>query len=169
MHYKKIDKTDFLRLIQEGLVEKLTAVKDKTVVAEILTESSINRIFEMGGYPTVCYDDEGNPFVETVNKNIRAGDYLVANVIDGRENCYVINSEKFESLYDNIEGTSVYRPKGELRTMYRLPMDMNVSFIATWGSEMKVRGGGVLIEEGDSFYGINPEEFKATYTIKSFG
>ena len=45
MHYKKIDKTDFLRLIQEGLVEKLTAVKDKTVVAEILTESSINRIW----------------------------------------------------------------------------------------------------------------------------
>ena len=169
MNYKKIDKNDFLNFIQEGLLEKLTAVKDKTVVAEKITESTANQIFEMGGYPTVCYDDEGNSFVETVNKNVRIGDYLVANLINGKENCYVLKAEKFESLYDNIEGTSVYRPKGELRTMYRLPNDMNVSFIAPWGSEMKIRGGGVLIEEGDSFYGINPEEFGATHTIKSFG
>ena len=45
-----------------------------------------------------------------------------------------------------------------------IPKNQNLEFKAPWGESMKIRGEGVIVPDGENFYGINPEEFKATHS-----
>lgn len=167
MDYRFVTLDDVMSLIDAGVLANFTAVKNKEVVAEILTREKIDTILTRGGYETVCIDDDGFVYIETTNKNLKVGDYIVSNDIAGYDNSYIVPAAKFHQLYDAIdEINGIYKPKGICREVYRLPHDMNLRFTAPWGSEMKIRSGGVLIfEEIDKVYGINQEEFEATYSI----
>lgn len=164
MEYTKLDTQQILEMIENRTFKKMIAVKDVPVKAILLTQDIVDKIFAEGGYKTVVIDDEGNPFTETTNNKINVADMLVTNQIAGYENSYIVGSEKFAKLYNATDNKEVFSPIGEERTVYMIPKGTNVSFEAPWGGEMKIRGGGVIVPDEEKFYGINPEEFKATYS-----
>ena len=101
-------------------------------------------------------------------KNIAKANQMVVQNPDGEE--YIIDIDKFKSRYtratDEISnGYILYDPISYPVRPYFLNKDENVQFIAPWGSIMKIRGGGVLIDNGpDDIYGIQPDEFRSTYS-----
>lgn len=165
MEYIKVDEVQIAEMISNGTLAEMKAVKDTQVIAVELTQKSIDAMMLKGGYQTVVIDDNGKPFVETVNKNLKVGDFMVTNQIAGYNNSYVISAEKFATIYNPTENKSVFTPKPVEKTVYMIPKGLNLVFMAPWGSEMKIRGGGVLVRDGEKFYGINPEEFKATHRV----
>jgi hypothetical protein len=168
MEYTKVDAAKISELIQDGTLIKMTAVKNVPVKAIKLTQDVVDKMLAEGGYKTVVIDDEGKPFVETTNKKINIGDMLVTNQIAGYDNSYVISAEKFTKLYTAGDQPDIFNPAGEDRTVYAIPKGLNLSFEAPWGGEMRIRAGGVIVPESEpgKFYGINPEEFKATHSVK---
>ena len=167
MNYNNVTPEGITKLINDGTLAKLTAVKDIPVKAVELTQTMVDDMLKSGGYQTVVVDDNGKQFIETTNKKLNVGDFLVTNQIEGQDNSYVVPAAKFAKLYTATENKEVFNPAGEDRIVFKLPLDMNVEFEAPWGGAMKIRGGGVLVADGDKFYGINPEEFKATHRIKN--
>lgn len=143
----------------------LTAKKDVPVRALVLDQAQIDKINAEGGFKTVVIDENGNAMVETVNKSMLPGDYLVTNQIEGQDNSYIVTAAKFAKLYAATNDPGVFNPIGDPRTVFQLPAGVNLEFEAPWGGTMKIRSGGVLVPDGDKFYGINPEEFKATYRV----
>jgi hypothetical protein len=165
IQYSNKKAEDIRSLIASGNLVAKVAHKTGQVTATKLTSTIIEDIKKQGGFSTYVIDDNGKAHIETVNKSINLGDWLVTNLIDGNQNSYIIRDEKFTSVYNSTSQSDIYTPVDEQRTVYPLPKNMHVEIEAPWGSKMKVRGGGVLIAEGDKFYGINPEEFKATYAF----
>jgi hypothetical protein len=166
MQYTQVDPSSINEMIKDGTLQKMTVVKDIPVKAVELTQEVVDKMLADGGYKTVVIDDEGKPFVETTNKKINVGDFLVTNQIAGYDNSYVVPAAKFSKLYTSTDNKEIFNPVGEDRTVYMLPEGKNVVFEAPWGGDMKIRAGGVLVADGDKFYGINPEEFKATHSVK---
>jgi hypothetical protein len=166
MEYTKVDVEKISQMIQDGTLTKMIAVKNVPVKAIKLTQEVVDKILAEGGYKTVVIDDEGKPFVETTNKKINVGDMLVTNQIAGYDNSYIISAEKFTKLYTEGSQPDIFNPAGEDRTVYVIPKGLNLEFEAPWGGDMKIRAGGVLVPDGEKFYGINPEEFKATHSVK---
>lgn len=78
---------------------------------------------------------------------------------------YLVDKAKFEKLYDITDAEGVYAPKPSPRKV--LPVgDRDVAFTAPWGEPMRIASGGVLVNGGKGdVYGIQPEEFKATYSF----
>lgn len=75
---------------------------------------------------------------------------------------YLVDTAKFEKIYDETETPGVFAPKADPRKV--LPLDKNVAFTAPWGEEMRIKSGGVLVHGGPKdVYGIQPAEFKASY------
>lgn len=165
MDYNKVDSDDINYLINNGTLKELIAIKDVQVKAIELTQPVVDKILAAGGYKTVVIDEQGNSFVETTNKKINVGDFLVTNQISGYDNSYVVPSAKFLTLYNKAEGQDNYMPLANERKVYLIPENLNLVFEAPWGGDMKIRASGVLVPDGDKFYGINPEEFKATHNI----
>lgn len=165
MDYTKVDVTKINELISNGTLKELIAIKDVPVKAIELTQEVVDKMLVAGGYETVVIDEQGKPFVETTNKKINVGDFLVTNQIAGYENSYVVPAAKFATLYNKGEGKDNFMPVGNERKVYLIPEDLNVVFEAPWGGDMKIRANGVLVPDGDKFYGINPEEFKATHNV----
>lgn len=152
-------------MIQNKTLQELKAVKNKIVHAQRLTTQMVQDLLAQGGYQTVVMDDNGKPMVETTNKKIAEGDWLLTQKLEGYDNCYIVGDAKFATLYDQYDEVGHYKPKGGVRTVYQLPAGMNLEFEAPWGGQMKIRSGGVLVADGDKYYGINPEEFKATHSV----
>ena len=99
-------------------------------------------------------------FVETTKTAGADGGYRVINP-DGEQ--YLVDKDKFEKLYDETETAGIYEPKPEPRKVVGLTQ--NVSFTAPWGEEMRIRKGGVLVHGGlNDIYGIQPDEFRKTYS-----
>ena len=98
--------------------------------------------------------------VETKNVAPAGGSMKVTNP-NGEQ--YLISPAKFEIRYALTEDGD-YAPKADPVLVLRL--DEAVSFTAPWGEEMFIKAGGVLVNGGGSdIYGIQPEEFEATYTV----
>lgn len=167
MEYTNVNIEQMNQLVKDGTLKPIVAVKDVAVKAVELTQEVVDKMLAGGGYQTVVIDDQGKPFVETTNKKINVGDFLVTNKIVGYENSYVVPAAKFATLYTSTEDKEVFNPVATDKNVFKIPKEMNLVFEAPWGGEMKIRGGGVIVPDGEKFYGINPEEFNATHSIKS--
>lgn len=87
------------------------------------------------------------------------GGYRVTNPTGEQ---YLVDTAKFEKIYDAL-GDGVFAPKPDPRKV--LPTNENVSFVAPWGAPMFIREGGVLVHETHrKVYGIQPDEYKETYS-----
>jgi hypothetical protein len=98
--------------------------------------------------------------VETKNF-AKAGDFVVTNPDSER---YIVPGEKFLKKYLPTDNPNIYKPNaGPVSAM---PLTEDVKFKAPWGEEMAIKKGGVLVRGGpNDIYGIQPEEFKNTYSI----
>lgn len=98
--------------------------------------------------------------VETKNVAPEGGSMKVTNPAGEQ---YLISPAKFQARYTLTENGD-YAPKSDPVPVLRL--NEGVSFTAPWGEEMRIKAGGVLVNgSGSDIYGIQPEEFEATYTI----
>lgn len=167
MEYSRVNASQIEEMIQEGKLQKLSVIKDIPVKAVQLTQNVVDNLLSKGGYETVVIDDNGKTFVETTNKKLNVGDFLVTNQISGYDNSYVVPQEKFAKLYEATEKSNVFNAVAVEKTVFLIPAGLNLVFEAPWGGDMKIRAEGVLVPDGDKFYGINPEEFKATHSINS--
>jgi hypothetical protein len=78
---------------------------------------------------------------------------------------YLVDKTKFEKIYTATGTPEVYAPVSEPRKV--LGLDRNVSFTAPWGEPMRIQSGGVLVNSGKKdVYGIQPDEFRASYTFR---
>ncbi len=98
--------------------------------------------------------------VET--KNIaKPGDMVVTN--PGGEQ-YIVSGEKFPKKYVPTDADGVFKPAGGPAKIELV--DHNISFKAPWGEDMKIKAGGVLVNNGNGdIYGIQPDEYKQTYKL----
>jgi hypothetical protein len=167
MEYTKVTNEQIAAMINDGTLTKMIAVKNIPVKAIKLTQEIVDKMLADGGYKTVVIDDEGKLFEETTNKKINVGDMLVTNQIAGYENSYVVPAAKFVNLYTPTENKEVFNPVATDKTVFLIPENTNLVFEAPWGGDMKIRAGGVIVPDGEKFYGINPEEFKATHSVKN--
>jgi HEAT repeats len=148
--------------------EAVVVKKDVPVKAVCLEQTEIDAINAKGGFETVVIDENGKAMVETKNKAMQPGDWLVTNQIEGQSNSYIVPAAKFAKLYSASETPGVFNPVGDPKTVFVLPQGTNLEFEAPWGGAMKIRGGGVLVPDEGKFYGINPEEFQATYSVEDW-
>ncbi|MCS5595685.1 MAG: hypothetical protein NZ828_00365 [Alphaproteobacteria bacterium] len=96
--------------------------------------------------------------IETTKTAGEGGGYRVTNP-DGEQ--YLVDTAKFEKIYDDL-GNGAYAPKPDPRKV--VDVERNVSFKAPWGEDMRIKSGGALVYGGpNDVYGIQPDEFKATY------
>ena len=98
--------------------------------------------------------------VET--KNIaKAGDFVVTNP-DGER--YIVAGDKFLKKYLPTDNPTIYKPNaGPVQAM---PLTEDVKFKAPWGEEIAIKKGGVLVKYGPGdIAGIQPEEFRGTYSV----
>lgn len=161
--YTQVTASQIQNLIDSQTFAQLKAIKNKNVKAVQLTAEVVEKILAEGGYQTVVLDDAGQALLETTNKKIAANDWLVTNMLAGYDNSYVVGAAKFPTLYEATAEEGVYAPISGERTVYRVAE--NIEFEAPWGGAMKIRSGGVVVPDGDKFYGINPEEFESTYSV----
>jgi hypothetical protein len=77
---------------------------------------------------------------------------------------YLVDPAKFLKIYDQTDVEGVYAPKPDPRKV--LELDRNVAFQAPWGGDMRIEKGGVLVNPGGGggIYGIQPEEYRASYS-----
>lgn len=108
-----------------------------------------------------------NGLIETKNtvkldKETKKPDYIITN-LSGEE--YVIPYKTFYKKYEQTpDKNSMYKPKPIKVTVVELKED--VSFIAPWGELMNIaKGGYLVVDNPDDIYGIQREEFFATYKI----
>ena len=108
---------------------------------------------------------EDGQLKETQNTVKDDSSFIVTNQIAGHKNEYILTKEKLHKNYLLTDDPSVWMPKGETKKVYVI--NKNISFSPSWGGEMKILKGGVIIPEpdGTGFYGIGPKEFQATYSI----
>lgn len=133
---KDVDWTEFF------LAQKIAKVKAEKVPAGTVVE-------------TIMSDGH----VETKKTAGPNGGYKVTNPTGEQ---YLVDTEKFESIYDKTGHDGIYQPKPDPRKM--VTVDKNISFKAPWGEEMKIKKDGVLVHQGiKDVYGIQPDEYRKTY------
>lgn len=89
------------------------------------------------------------------------GGYKVTN--PGGEQ-YLVDPEKFAGRYETTGIAGEYRPK--LNPVKAVQTGKDVSFIAPWGEEMRIKAGGWLVKTRDGeIYGIQPDAFGSTYKL----
>lgn len=99
--------------------------------------------------------------VETAKTAGAGGGYKVT-ALTGEQ--YLVDKAKFEKLYNETDVAGVFEPKPDPRKV--MGLEQNVAFTAPWGEEMRIRANGVLVHGGmKDVYGIQPDEFRASYTI----
>lgn len=142
--YKMIDPAKYV-----DWTEYLTALKTATVKAELVPEGE--------KVDTIMADG----LVETTNTAGPDGGYKVT-AQTGEE--YLLQRAEFEKRYDKTDVEGVYAPKPDPRKV--MGVDQNVGFKASWGEDMRIRGGGIFVHNSkDDIYGIQPNEVKASYTF----
>jgi hypothetical protein len=159
------DNKSITKMIEHNILQKKTAAKTALIQATNLSQNAVDKILQKGGFQSVIFTSSGDAEIETINSHINAGDWIVTQLIGGKENSYIVDADDFKELYSKTETPNMYKPRGEERKVYIIPEDMNIELEASWG-KMKIRGGGVILSNGKGgYYGINPEEFRATYSI----
>ena len=144
-------------LIDSGVLEKVVVQKTKNVSARkgVVGEEVVTLV-------------DGGELIETKNTVKNEGDMVVSNIIDGKANSYVVKAEKFEKLYSSTGENGPYKPVSGPIDVFILDRDVMIQR-PDWGdsgSDMKLRKGAAIVAESNGkFYGINPAEFEATYTI----
>ncbi len=167
--FKEIDNEQIMTYIKAGILKEEQAVKDVPVKAIEITNEMLDEINKSGGYTTIVRSPENGELVkETTNKNLNVGDFLVTNQINGYDNSYVVSAEKFKKLYNPTEENNIFEPKEDIKKVYQVAE--NVKFEAPWGEKIDLYKGGYIVAENNTpdnnqFYGINKEEFDATYSI----
>lgn len=112
---------------------------------------------------TVLQTVMANGHVETTKTAGPDGGYKTKNP-SGEE--YIVEPKTFEKRYDPAGPENEYRPK--FAPVQVLPLDRDVSFKAPWGEDMFIKAGGMLVNGGGKdIYGIQKEEFAATYSVVS--
>jgi hypothetical protein len=97
--------------------------------------------------------------IETTKTAGENGGYRVTNPTGEQ---YLVDTAKFEKIYEAAEVPGMFKPKPDPRRVIRI--GENVAFTAPWGEEMRIAAGGVLVMETPrKVYGIQPDEFKKTY------
>jgi len=88
------------------------------------------------------------------------GGYKVTNPTGEQ---YLVEPSKFQDRYE--ESTpGIFVPKFDPVKVSKI--SENVTFEAPWGGPMNIEAGGVLVYGGENdIYGIQPDEFAATYDI----
>ena len=76
---------------------------------------------------------------------------------------YIITDANFKKKYEvDPENEKQYKPKGG--PVMSVKTDEDISFVAPWGEEMRIKKGGALIVNSrDDIYGIQEKEFNDTY------
>lgn len=174
--YLNVTIDDINYMIESKTLKKIIATKNKTVHASQIQDQALLEHIHTVGVKTYVIDDatgEGT-YLETVNKNCNLGDYIVTQEVGhNNTNQYIVPKEKFEKSYylahpSNKWGNEgVYTPHSSEKVVYVLPKGLNIEFIAPWGSTIKVRECGVVVPDGNGYYGINHAEFVGTHTILS--
>lgn len=110
---------------------------------------------------TVVETIMANGLVESTKTAGSEGGYRVTNPTGEQ---YLVDTAKFEKLYDAAEGADgIFKPKPSIRKV--VDISQNVAFTAPWGYPMYIREGGVLVHEKvGKVYGIQPDEYAATYS-----
>ena len=80
--------------------------------------------------------DDGH--VETSKTAGPDGGYKVTNPTGEQ---YLVDTEKFEKIYEKTEHDGIYQPKPDPRKV--VTIDKNIAFRAPWGEEMKIKKDGV--------------------------
>lgn len=116
---------------------------------------------EKVGPGTVVETIMANGLAESTKTAGPEGGYRVTNPTGEQ---YLVDTAKFEKLYDLVEGAEgVFKPKPSLRKV--VDIEQNVAFTSPWGAPMYIREGGVLVHEKvGKVYGIQPDEYAATYS-----
>ena len=98
--------------------------------------------------------------VETSKTAGPEGGYRVTNPTGEQ---YLVDTAKFESIYDVTEEAGVFAPKPDPRKVVNV--DENIAFTAPWGTPMYIKKDGVLVHGGvKDIYGIQPDEYSETYS-----
>lgn len=100
---------------------------------------------------TVTADENGNP------------GWVVTNTTGEQ---YIVKDAVFKSKYENIEGTEDgFRPVWNPITAVQI--DENICFVAPWGETQNLVSGGYIVfnKEYKDIYGVQQEEFNATYDL----
>ena len=119
---------------------------------------------EKVGPGTVVQTVMADGHIETTKTAGPGGGYRVTNPAGEK---YLVDTAKFEKLYDPVEGADgTFKPKPSIRKV--LPISENLAFIAPWGEEMRIKAGGVLVHDGiKKVYGIQGPEYNSTYSAVS--
>jgi hypothetical protein len=98
--------------------------------------------------------------VETTKTAGADGGYKVTNPTGEQ---YLVDPAKFEKRYQP-SAPGIYEPKFDPVQVVRI--EESVAFKAPWGEDMRIKAGGALVNGGgNDVYGIQPEEFEATYSM----
>ena len=144
IEFKAIDPAIYVNWEQAQWAQKSATVKAEFVESGTVVE-------------TVMADGH----VETTKTAGQNAAYKVTNPLGEQ---YLIEPDKFEKLYEKSETEGIFRSKWDPVPVVKV--NENVSFTAPWGEEMRIKAGGVLVNGGDNdIYGIQEDEFAATYDI----
>lgn len=158
------DKTLHLRTMRlveghEPFYERISHddVKDRDLMRARKTAKVYARLIEDDGEVITTMADGHR---ET-SRMSSAGEVLLRNPA-GEE--YAIGMQKFIERYGEYDGEREYAPKGvEVSFVYT---SRPVVLTPSWGGDMFVKAGGaVIIEDDESIYGIQPDEFRDTYEV----
>lgn len=149
-------------------IDPLQFVLTHIVLAQIgFKKTPISAIRGTPGEVIKTYTSGG--FYETENKveidpNTNLPDWVVTQKTGEK---MVIKDSKFHELYfhpPEETNKNIYYPAGGKRGLIQL--DDNVSFKAPWGKEQYIKKGGyIVVVDKDNIYGIQKEEFDASYQM----
>lgn len=142
------------------LYKVIDPAKDLNWTEFYLAQKTAEVTAEKVGPGTVVPTILKNDHKETTRTAGEEGGYRVTNPTGEQ---YLVDTKKFESLYDETETPGVYKPKPDVRKV--LDSDSNVTFKAAWGENMYMpEGSAIVYGAPDDIYGIAPDEYKATYS-----
>lgn len=156
---RKLERADFYKIAEELGSKPRPARKTGFVAARQATETEAVETLWNGK--------------ETSN-TADPGDWIVTNLTPEKEtlrdsgghpNTYVIPDEKFQLLYEEVEGDNefgrLYKPNSTVDVLH-FPGGFEIE--APWG-EKQIANSGYLVLNGKDVYGNNAETFDATYEV----
>jgi hypothetical protein len=88
--------------------------------------------------------------------------YILSSTISNKKTESIISASNFNRLYHPTITAGTYELRqNEPKEMFEVNED--ISFLNSFGKTFNLRKTGVLVPDGDGFYGINPDELLATY------
>lgn len=149
---------------EEGAFKVIDPAKDINWTEYFLAQKTAQVKAELVGAGTevitLVQGEDGKLLHEATKTAGADGGYVVTNPTGEQ---YLVDVKKFESVYQETDVAGIYAPVPDPRKV--VPVEQNVSFEAPWGGPMRIQEGGVLVHGGpNDIYGINPKEYKETYS-----